>query len=542
MIFRQDLDTSFVPSPRMGHTAVSLSDGRIIVHGGTGMSSSFNDTLLVLDTQSSPWHWLKPNLTRASLPNPNRAWHTATLVEDDIVVYAYGLDTATKQTSDKLFFLIENKVGEWTWSQSNPLATQLKGLVGAVAGSGNGENGLAAPHSKSVTADSAIISPDVQAVIQAAQHFLNNTSARVVNPKATEVEASSSVGNANSNKGATNTYSLVVHRSSTASVSSNKAPTSIVAMPSSTDFSVASSSTALLSSSDDLGSTSDSSTAHSKVIAGAVSTIVVLAAAAGLAGLYFRRKAAATEDAIRQKEEPREGVPPISELLYTRKVPRRMLSLGSTLSARTGPGFNHRIGSVVSAVNPEAFGQIGENDEDDPFNPRSETINEFGGLTSPSSLPKSDLPMPVMSHTSTSLTSNRSQTSVASYPFLTSFPIHAIHSQQSAEALKNDNNHYSNGISSGGNGVTRILLRSHTMSSASSKSSYKSGNTPDAISSLSGSRVENLAASTPPPSRGFVLNSEEGLDPFADFEEVSPCYPSCKELSQFITLFSSLID
>ena len=495
-----------MPAPRLGHTAVSLSDGRILIHGGTGLASYVNDTLLVLDTRVTPWQYSTLDLTRTSLSTPNRAWHTATVIAENVIVFAYGLDTDTKQTSKEIFFLVANDADEWTWSQKNPLV----GTIQSRSEIEGGDEGVTATDLE-VTAVVASIPSESQGVVQAAQHFLNNTAVKVANPKATELETPPNGNDPSMGSVVSPSATLQSPSSSSSKVTTHSSNTSAGRQQSSEMPSAGSNQN---SSNDDTDSHSSSTSPHSKIIAGAVSGVFVLALAAGLAGLYFRKRAAEAEAVAGQDAEPYDGMPPISEMLYTRRAPRRMLSLGSTASLRSERSAIRLVGTTPGVT---ATGQA-EDEEEDAYDPLSEkealdTINEFGKL---SSAPASEkpLPRPVVAHTisTASLVSNESRASVASYPFLTSLPVLTANSHKSNETM-----HRNDLVN--GNGITRTLLRSHTMTSASSKSSYSNDGYQNENLSLPESAY-NMVRSVPLPPKEVPMDRTADSNPFADFEEV----------------------
>jgi hypothetical protein len=241
----------------------------------------------------------------------------------------------------------------------------------------------------------------------------------------------------------------------------------------------------------------------------------VLAIVAGMAGLYFRRRASASaKEADSADNEKEESAPPVSEMLYTRQAPRRMLSLGSTASYKSG-----RTSGYVE----KSASQEGRLSRDPAFMPLSvsealEAVDEFGRLSplKPSGHRKRATltERPVIEHmlSSSSLASEDSRASVAEYPFLTSVPI-LSHQSQDASRPSSQTSHnptqptlYTN------------LQRSHSLITSSSKYSqdneYKS---PGRLASLRIS--ERDVASTPLPSREF--GDAEVIDPFADPAVVS---------------------
>ena len=82
---------------------------------------------------------------------------------------------------------------------------------------------------------------------------------------------------------------------------------------------------------------SPASTATSKVVAGTIGGIFAFALLAGVIAMYLRRRAAQDEHngSGTPSADIISGVPPVSALMFTRSVPKRTLSLGSTASGRS---------------------------------------------------------------------------------------------------------------------------------------------------------------------------------------------------------------
>jgi hypothetical protein len=85
------------PEERVGHTAVTRSDGIVVVVGGTvGLTNTAAMPLItVLDTSSSPFVWSSPIVTgNASLAPANGiTGHAAIMTRGDVLILAFGKDT-----------------------------------------------------------------------------------------------------------------------------------------------------------------------------------------------------------------------------------------------------------------------------------------------------------------------------------------------------------------------------------------------------------------------------------------------------------------
>ena len=105
----------------MGHVAVSLDSGAILVHGGLGLDRAPVADLHLLtppsDTSSS-WTWTTLPPSALSLLSPSRAWHTATRVAGGTIVVAFGIDSNDGAPASDIFFLTVDDAGFYTWSDS----------------------------------------------------------------------------------------------------------------------------------------------------------------------------------------------------------------------------------------------------------------------------------------------------------------------------------------------------------------------------------------------------------------------------------------
>ena len=91
--------TGDVPSPRVGHSAVHTTDGRVYVFGGykkthgDSVSRNPTDELYELDASRTPARWTRIHYpsqpAEHHMPSPARAYHTALMV-DDVLVIGFG--------------------------------------------------------------------------------------------------------------------------------------------------------------------------------------------------------------------------------------------------------------------------------------------------------------------------------------------------------------------------------------------------------------------------------------------------------------------
>ena len=103
------------PEERVGHTAVTTSDGKVIVFGGTvGPSDrAAVPQLTILDTSTSPFQWSTPNIGgNVSLgPSAGLTGHSAIITDGDMMILAFGKDT-NGNYNQKTYFLDTQKM-EW---------------------------------------------------------------------------------------------------------------------------------------------------------------------------------------------------------------------------------------------------------------------------------------------------------------------------------------------------------------------------------------------------------------------------------------------
>lgn len=87
----------------MGHSALLLPSGSILLYGGLSPTHSGLSDLSILNPQT--WTWSQVVISDASMASPALAWHTANLVAGGTVVVAFGLDGETGTASHRFWFL-----------------------------------------------------------------------------------------------------------------------------------------------------------------------------------------------------------------------------------------------------------------------------------------------------------------------------------------------------------------------------------------------------------------------------------------------------
>lgn len=374
-----------VPPPTMGHSATLLQDSRIVVLGGVGEEGVVSSLLRVLSLDmDGKWTWRAPEVSTSEVASPKRAWHTSTLVNDGVIVTAFGLDGDTSETSnDVLFLKTTDTTSGWQWSRSNPLASSVSPTIDASA-SVYTPNGRVLANSQATEDTSAGV--DVQPSVAQNAMAAARTSLALTRPEFPYVATTEEPHDTQAEYTTSEAYS-------TSSVSRSSH--------------VPSASTSKSSSSQNQG---DQPATKGSVIAGTVTAAFVAALLAGAAALYVRKRASA-QDADKAQidadtSEP--GAPPVSQLLYTRAAPKRMLSLGSAFSIHT----TRNIHDIQDGI---TFERVTAREARD-------AVSEFGRL-SPSSDTATILgpTAHAMTHAS-SADSAETRASVASYPFLTSVP------------------------------------------------------------------------------------------------------------------------
>lgn len=104
-----------VPEDRVGHTAVTTSDGKVVVFGGTvGPSDrAAQPQLTVLDTSSIPFQWSSPNISgNPSLsPSSGLVGHSAIMTEGDVMILAFGKDG--NGNFNQQMYILDTQKMEW---------------------------------------------------------------------------------------------------------------------------------------------------------------------------------------------------------------------------------------------------------------------------------------------------------------------------------------------------------------------------------------------------------------------------------------------
>ena len=103
------------PEERVGHTAVTTSDGKVVVFGGTvgPNNRAAVPQLTVLDTSTSPFQWSSPSIGgNISLgPSAGLTGHSAIITDGDIMILAFGTDTNGNYNQQTYF--LDTKKMEW---------------------------------------------------------------------------------------------------------------------------------------------------------------------------------------------------------------------------------------------------------------------------------------------------------------------------------------------------------------------------------------------------------------------------------------------
>ena len=302
----------------MGHVAVALPSGAILVHGGVGADGTPVDTVNILTpptdlaAATKPWTWSTAYLGTHSLAAPARAWHTATLTPDGTIVVAFGIDDKDGSPSANLFFLHLDAQHHCTWNNTfTPEAVKVY---------------------------NPRVSPPVKAI---------------VNPKAAGSASQTPI--AFSPPPSSYTSSVPTDHSSSASAS--------LAYPS------ASSSASTLANSSQQSKIAAAAAAKKRSIVVSVGSLVGVAAVLCLAGILLRRRSASKRGVQLNSPVLSFAAPLVSTILYTRPVARRRLSLGSTVSEHGSPVVED---SGAAGIGAAAMSR-------DPFSD-AHVVNEMGQL------------------------------------------------------------------------------------------------------------------------------------------------------------------
>lgn len=321
-----------MPAPRIGHSAVLLPSGSILIYGGLSSTHVALSDLQVLNPRTYTWTQLF--ISDASMASPALAYHSATLVEGGTIIVAFGLDGQTGLPSNQFWFLtIDEASGTYTW-------------VDTFAGNG-------AATASAIAARSTLPMPKLarrgETFAKKAVQFIPNPKADADDSSAvTSQAASTSAAGAEDGNGGGGDAAAA----STAAAPAQETPASVTSSATqryTPPFaSEATSASASSSSSKSLpaNAKSDSSSSSTGTIIGAsVGAIGGAVALVGLAFYFIRRRAASSSGSFRgptttsmmtqpgggNGTDP--GAPFVSQLLYTRPVQARNLSLGSTAPA-----------------------------------------------------------------------------------------------------------------------------------------------------------------------------------------------------------------
>ncbi|GAA6014553.1 hypothetical protein JCM10207_001642 [Rhodosporidiobolus poonsookiae] len=351
------------PSPRMGHVLVPLTSGSFLLHGGLSSTHApLSDLFLLTPTNSTSYTWTPLVISDSSLVAPSLAWHTATLVAGETIVVAFGIDAATATASSEFYFLtVDEEAGTYTCKDT---------------WDGNGEAVSEAQSTASATSN----------------RLAKKAVEVVVNPKADQVSSSSSAAATTGSYDAPTYYggsggAAPAEEASSFSLSSSSSYVVVASATASPKQAASSSSSDSSSDADDDSTTSTKTTA----IAASLGAIGGAVALAGLAVLVLRRRAAqhAAQYAVPQSPAMGQsggpnGGPPVSTLMYTRPVQRRMMSLGSTISPvpsrlDDGSPLVDSGAENLAGVGTLTAGGVGLGTTQDPFSDDYK-VNELGQL------------------------------------------------------------------------------------------------------------------------------------------------------------------
>lgn len=355
----------------MGHVAIPLDSGAILIHGGLGLDRAPVADLHLLSPpsdSSSSWSWTTLPPSALSLPSPSRAWHTATRVAGGTIVVAFGIDSNDGVPANEFFFLTIDEAGLYTWNdtfEGNAPASSIKIKVAT-------SHLLHAPVIDNPKAYiSTIVSPSVTTVVTYEPAVIPSSSFVVAwSSETPSPDWSSSVVSSSPPPTTHTSPAIDLTPSSTAALAADRAARELAA--------------SRAEAAEEKKTTS---------IGASVGAIAGLAVVLLLAGFLVRRHLA-KKRAANPPWPPTFEAPFVSALLYTHAAPSRMLSLGSTLSADSGR----------TKMQERDVGEMGMGP--DPFTD-AYAVNEVGQLV--------DHPIAVPEAAASPLT----DASVASRPYLT---------------------------------------------------------------------------------------------------------------------------
>ncbi|BGP35171.1 hypothetical protein JCM10296v2_007001 [Rhodotorula toruloides] len=393
------------PSPRMGHVAVALASGSILIHGGVSMTHSpLPDVFLLKPSTAGTWTWTQVLTSDHSTPSPSLAWHTANLVEGGTIVVAFGIDASSAAPSNAFWFLtVDEASGTYTWKDT------FDGKQAALS--------TATASSTSKLARRKLVE-------------------YIYNPKAsTEVHAPAQTSSPAWTGGESGNYGGGTGEAATsaAAVASTYTPPAAKSSLSSSATVIKSPSAAAATTSSTFSS-DNSSSSSSTIIGASIGAIGGAVALAGLAFFILRRRAASQ---LTAPSTPMMGyssggagadggAPFVSQLMYTRPSQKRNMSLGSTVSALSPRADSIPPQSPVEAIPEDAgenlagLGARGLGVGADPF-ADTYRVNEVGQLERTSSQASGvSSTNGVVGASSTPSKSSPLKASVQSIPFLSS--------------------------------------------------------------------------------------------------------------------------
>lgn len=319
----------------MGHSAVLLPSGSILIYGGLSSIHVVLSDLQVLNPRT--YAWTRLVISDASMASPALAYHSATLVEGGTIIVAFGLDGQTGLPSNRFWFLtIDEASGTYTWMDTF---------------AGNG-----AATASAIAARSTLPMPKLarrgETFAKKAVRFIPNPKADADGSSADDTSQAASTAAAGAEYGNGGGGGAAATTNPAASVEAPSTSTTSSAAPRYTPpfASEATSASASPASSQPppANSRSDSSSSSSTgtIIGASVGAIGGAVALVGLAFYFIRRKATSSSGSFRGPKTTTNmmaqsgggngtdpGAPFVSQLLYTRPVQARNLSLGSTAPA-----------------------------------------------------------------------------------------------------------------------------------------------------------------------------------------------------------------
>ncbi|GAA5845628.1 hypothetical protein JCM3766R1_003533 [Sporobolomyces carnicolor] len=344
---------SDTPAPRMGHVAVRLGSGDIVVHGGLDKDHEPLDDVYLLST--STWTWTRLVTSDDSVASPALAYHAATRIDTtDTVVVSFGLGPGAQVSDDFYFLTVDETAGTYTWKDTF--------------------GGVSISTTATATATRLDKRDEIKAMVKRVEV--------VANPKHSDSSSST-------------LSPVIVGGGQGAISSSSSSPRAVVASSaspravSSTSLAAAAAAAATnVSASTNANSKSSSSdgAASTKIgasVGASLGALVVVGSIAYFALARHRRRRSRNRGEDNDSRDfgrrgvmtehdhqgGRGGGPPlVSSLMYTRPVQSRMLSLGSTISEL--PSVSQR--------------QRGDGDDDDggdldPFSDdHNVVVNELG--------------------------------------------------------------------------------------------------------------------------------------------------------------------